>query len=293
MAGHAALMELGPKLDWTRDHRCYERFLDWKREVELLFNSALTDASNPEKSSYVQLWMGKESYPIVRKWTAENKLDFTRRVAEGENPVSSGFLPETYFELLEAEFKPKANRIISIIHLWTQVKQGNAELNEWITRIINLVEECGYTDKNRIIRDALIVGTNSDRAKEKIVRKGSDATLEEVLEILQTEYSTDLMVQQYNSETRNVHYLKYDSRKGKGKGKGKKKSSSHSTSKNSSEQNSNSTDKKCLRCGGKWFKGHEKDCKAVKAKCHSCGTIGHFDKVCKKKNSKKQHVLED
>ena len=221
MAGHAALMELGPKLDWTRDHRCYERFLDWKREVELLFNSALTKASNAEKSSYVQLWMGKDSYPIVRKWTAENKLDFTRRVAADGEPISSGFLPETYFELLEAEFKPKANRIISIIHLWTQVKQGNIELNEWITRIINLVEECGYTDKNRIIRDALIVGTNSDRAKEKIVRKGSDATLEEVLEILQTEYSTNLMVQQYNSETKNVHYLKYDSRKGKAKAKGK------------------------------------------------------------------------
>ena len=67
MAGHAALMELGPKLDWTRDHRCYERFLDWKREVELLFNSALTKASNAERSSYVQLWMGKDSYPIVRK----------------------------------------------------------------------------------------------------------------------------------------------------------------------------------------------------------------------------------
>ena len=164
MAGHAALMELGPKLDWTRDHRCYERFLDWKREVELLFNSALTKASSAEKSSYIQLWMGKESYPIVRKWTAENKLDFTRRIAADGNPVSSGFLPETYFTLLEAEFKPKANRIISIIHLWTQVKQGNAELNEWISRIINLVEECGYTEKNRIIRDALIVGTISDRA---------------------------------------------------------------------------------------------------------------------------------
>ena len=291
MAGHAALMELGPKLDWTRDHRCYERFPDWKREVQLLFNSALTKASNAEKSSYVQLWMGKESYPIVRKWTAENRLDFTRRVAADGNPISSGFLPETYFTLLEAEFKPKANRIISIIHLWTQVKQGNTELNEWITRIINLVEECGYAEKNRIIRDALIVGTNSDRAKEMMVRKGSNATLEDVLEILQTEYSTDLMVQQYNSETRNVHYLKYDSRKGKGK----KKSSSHSTSKNPAEQNSNSTDKKCFRCGGKWFKGHEKDCKAIKAKCHSCGTVGHFDKVCKKKNSnsKKQHVLED
>ena len=206
MAGHTALMELGPKLDWTRDHRCYERFLDWKREVQLLFNSALTKASSTEKSSYVQL-MGKESYPIVRKWT---RLDFSRRTASGTQPVSSGFMPETYFTLLEEEFKPKANRIISIIHLWTQGKQGNTELNEWITRIINLVEECGYTDKNRIIRDALIVGTNSDRAKEKIVRKGSDATLEQVLEILQTEYSTELMIQQYNSETKNVHYLKYD-----------------------------------------------------------------------------------
>ena len=83
--------------------------------------------------------------------------------------------------------------------------------------------------------------------------------------------------------------------KAKAKAKARRNPVPTSTSKNSSEQNSNSTDKKCFRCGGKWFKGHEKDCKAVKAKCHSCGTVGHFDKVCKKKNSssKKQHVLED
>ena len=38
---------------------------------------------------------------------------------------------------------------------------------------INLVESCDYGDSSeRIIRDVLIIGCNSDKAKDKIVRQG-------------------------------------------------------------------------------------------------------------------------
>ena len=37
----------------------------------------------------------------------------------------------------------------------------------------NLVESCDYGDSSeRIIRDVLIIGCNSDKAKDKIVRQG-------------------------------------------------------------------------------------------------------------------------
>ena len=39
---------------------------------------------------------------------------------------------------------------------------------EWLTYVYNLVEICDYADsKDRIIRDVLIVGCNSDKAKDR------------------------------------------------------------------------------------------------------------------------------
>ena len=64
-------------------------------------------------------------------------------------------------------------------------------MNEWLTYVYNLVESCDYGDSSeRIIRDVLIIGCNSDKAKDKIVRQGEKIKLHDVIEILQLEDST-------------------------------------------------------------------------------------------------------
>ena len=78
-----------------------------------------------------------------------------------------------------------------LIELWNKSKQGSASLNEWITHVYNMVDQCKYANDrdnimDRIIRDVLIVRCSSSHAKDKIIRKGSTVSLKEVLEILQT-----------------------------------------------------------------------------------------------------------
>ena len=104
------------------------------------------------------------------------KLDFSNPVeipateTTRRKPISSGFILKNYWDLLEAEFKPKGNKLLSVIELWTQSKETSKTLNEWLTYVYNLVEICDYGDaKDRIIRDVLIIGCNSDKAKDKIV----------------------------------------------------------------------------------------------------------------------------
>ena len=64
-------------------------------------------------------------------------------------------------------------------------------MNEWLTYVYNLVESCDFGDSSeRIIRDVLIIGCISDKAKDKIVRQGEKIKLQEVIEILQLEDST-------------------------------------------------------------------------------------------------------
>ena len=109
--------------------------------------------------------MGEQGIPLVKKWTALGKLDFS--ISE-EDDLSSGYTLQNYWNLLEAEFKPKGNKLLSVIELWTRSKQGSKTLNEWLTYVYNLVESCDYGDSSeRIIRDVLIIGCNSDKAKDK------------------------------------------------------------------------------------------------------------------------------
>ena len=61
------LVQDGPKMDWTMDNKIYDRYLIWKSDVELIFSSALSDATPLQKSSYLRLWMGHEGKPLINK----------------------------------------------------------------------------------------------------------------------------------------------------------------------------------------------------------------------------------
>ena len=172
-----AMLESGPKLDWTRDNQMFLRYKKWRSKIELIFRSALSTATPEEKTAYLKYWMGDEGLPLIEKWESTGKLDYSNAhetpAKEGgrSRPLSSGFKLETYWKLLEDEFKPKGNKLLSIIELWTRSKQGDKPLNQWLTQVYNLVNICKYPEDStdRIIRDVLIVGCNSNHARDKII----------------------------------------------------------------------------------------------------------------------------
>ena len=216
-----------------------------------------------------------------KKWTALGKLDFS---SSEEDDLSSGYILQNYWNLLEAEFRPKGNKLLSVIELWTRSKQGSRTLNEWFTYVYNLVESCDYGDSSeRINRDVLIIGCNSDKAKDKIVRQGEKIKFQDVIEILQLEDSTRQTLSEMTSTRQKIHYASYEKKKGTGK-KQKFQSNSNVSSSSSSRQKQDSTgsQKVCFRCKKNYTKGHEKVCKALNAKCNACGIVGHFEIACKK-----------
>ena len=277
-------LESGPKLDWTRDNQMYERYRIWRKKVEFIFCSALADSTPKQLVSYLKYWMGDQGIPLIEKWESTGKLDYSNSretpATEGgrRKALSSGYKLQTYWDLLDEEFKPKGNKLLSIIELWTRSKQGDKPLNQWLTQIYNLVNICKYPEDStdRIIRDVLIVGCNSNHARDKIIRQGEAVTLNEVIEILQTEESTHSTMQQIQSydkkSTGSIYYQTYDSRSKK--------------SKVSNEQNSSSSPtgskKKCFRCGEIFSRQHMKECRAKDITCNGCGIKGHLKKCCKK-----------
>ena len=277
-------LESGPILDWTRDNQMYERYRIWRKKVEFIFCSALADSTPKQLVSYLKYWMGDQGIPLIEKWESTGKLDYSNAketpATEGgrRRTLSSGYKVQTYWDLLDEEFKPKGNKLLSIIELWTRSKQGDKPLNQWLTQIYNLVNICKYPEDStdRIIRDVLIVGCNSNHARDKIIRQGEAVTLNEVIEILQTEESTHSTIQQIQSydkkSTGSIYYQTYDSRSKK--------------SKVSNEQNSSSSPtgskKKCFRCGENFSRQHMKECRAQDVTCNGCGIKGHLKKCCKK-----------
>ena len=278
-------LESGPKLDWTRDNQMYERYRIWRKKVEFIFCSALADSTIKQLVSYLKYWMDDQGIPLIEKWESTGKLDYSNAeetpATEGgrRRILSSGYKVQTYWDLLDEEFKPKGNKLLSIIELWTRSKQGDKPLNQWLTQVYNLVNICKYPEDStdRIIRDVLIVGCNSNHARDKIIRQGEAITLNQVIEILQAEesaYSTMRQIQDYEKKpTSSIHYLSYDSRS--------KKSKTPSNKQNSSSSPTGSK-KKCFRCGEPFSKQHMKECRAQNVTCNGCGIKGHLKKCCKK-----------
>ena len=277
-------LESGPKLDWTRDNQMYERYRIWRKKVEFIFCSALADSTPKQLVSYLKYWMGDQGIPLIEKWESTGKLDYSNSretpATEGgrRKALSSGYKLQTYWDLLDEEFKPKGNKLLSIIELWTRSKQGDKPLNQWLTQIYNLVNICKYPEDStdRIIRDVLILGCNSNHARDKIIRQGEAVTLNEVIEILQTEESTHSTMQQIQSydkkSTGSIYYQTYDSRSKKSKVSNKQNSSSSPTG----------SKKKCFRCGENFSRQHMKECRAQDIICNGCGIKGHLKKCCKK-----------
>ena len=270
MAGK--IVDSGPMMDWTRDNQIYTRYRMWKAKVELHFSSIYADYTMEQKSAFLRLWMGDEGLPLIMKWTDTGRLDFSKT----SDPPSSGYILQTYWDLLEEELKLKGNRLISIQELFSdKSRQGSRTLNNWLTYVYNLVESCNYGDsKERIIRDILFVGCSSQNAKDSIVRKGEDVKLQEVLNILQMEESTRNTLQMVNSTPPvQMHYASYENNK-------KSKKKHHSSEQNANSNNSTKSSKSCFRCGKPYFQGHDAECKAIGATCNECFKTGHFQIVC-------------
>ena len=161
---------------------------------------------------------------------------------------------------------------------------GDKALNQWLTHVYNLVNVCKYPEDSidRIIRDVLIIGCNSNSARDRIIRQGEAITLNQVIEILQTEESTRSMMQQIQEFqgrlVQSVHYVSYDSRSKKSK-----KPSNEQNSSSSNPTGSTSPRKrKCFRCGEPYSRKHLEECRAKNVTCDGCGINGHFKKCCKK-----------
>ena len=159
----------------------------------------------------------------------------------------------------------------------------------------------------RAIRDAIFLGMNSQKARDKAINlmneEGKVLTVDFLMNQLEIEdcNSHHKSLSQLNSTT-SVNFVLYDHRQNK-QGKNKKNvcSGKQMGQNKSGEQGSSNSghhyrkppgmDGKCMRCGKPDHQPGQK-CAAKNAKCKECHKIGHFHKVCqsKKRATQRAHL---
>ena len=193
---------------------------------------------------------------------------------------------------------PRSNPLLAVeeLHL---TKQGSMTSQEFHSQILEIVKRCRFPHQaaeDRAVRDAIFIGMNSQRTKDKAINfmneeDGKEVTVEFLLNHLAVEdgNSQHRFLSQLDSST-SVNVVAYDRRQNKGKSNRSRNSNGREREQNKSRgHNSSSTvqtsrkppgmEGKCMRCGRPEHEQGEK-CAARHAKCKDCHKIGHFYKVC-------------
>ena len=71
-----------------------------------------------------------------------------------------------------------------------------------------LVKDCGYADPDEMVRDRVVIGCYSSKAREKLIHEGSDLTLEKAIDIARTEEISQAQLQTMATENPSINSVK-------------------------------------------------------------------------------------
>ena len=287
--------------DWTADKNIYQRWQLWSHKARLALD-AMEGDNEKTKISYLHHWLDGKGISKIKGWRNSKTLITQAEYDALEERDRKGKYSldkiESYFSLVESILIPRSNPLLAVeeLHL---AKQGSMTSEEFYSQILEIVKRCRFPNQaaeDRAVRDAIFIGMNSQRAKDKAINlmneeEGKEVTVEFLLNHLAVEdgNTQHRFLSQLDSNT-SVNMVAYDRRQNKGKNNRAKNNNGREREQNKSRvQTSSSTaqpsrkppgmEGKCMRCGRPEHQQGEK-CAARNAKCKDCHKIGHFYKVC-------------
>ena len=287
--------------DWTNDKSIYQRWQLWSHKARLALN-AMEGHSDTAKISYIHHWLDGKGISKIQGWMNSKILisqeEYDAQEERDRKGRYSSDKIESYFSLVENILTPRSNPLLAVeeLHL---AKQGSMTSQEFHSQILEIMKRCRFPNQaaeDRAVRDAIFIGMNSQRTKDKAINfmneeEGKEVTVEFLLNHLAVEdgNSQHRFLSQLDSST-SVNMVAYDRRQNKGKSNRSRNSNGREREQNKSRgHNSSSTvqtsrkppgmEGKCMRCGRPEHEQGEK-CAARHAKCKDCHKIGHFYKVC-------------
>ena len=287
--------------DWTADKNIYQRWQLWSHKARLALD-AMEGDNEKTKISYLHHWLDGKGIDKIKGWMNSKILitqaEYDALEERDRKGRYSSEKIESYFSLVENILTPRSNPLLAVeeLHL---AKQGSMTSQEFYSQILEIVKRYRFPNQaaeERAVRDAIFIGMNSQRAKDKAINlmneeEGKEVTVEFLMNHLAVEdgNSQHRFLSQLDSST-SVNMVAYDRQQNKGKSNRSRNNNGREREQNKSRgQTSSPTaqtsrkppgmEGKCMRCGRLEHQQGEK-CAARNAKCKDCHKIGHFYKVC-------------
>ena len=239
--------------DWTHDKNIYQRWQLWYHKARLALN-AMEGHSDTAKISYIHHWLDGKGISNIQGWRNSKILISQEEYDALEERDRKGRYSsdkiESYFSLVENILTPRSNPLLAVeeLHL---AKQGSMTSQEFHSQILEIVKRCRFPNQaaeERAVRDAIFIGMNSQRTKDKAINfmneeEGKEVTVEFLMNHLAVEdgNSQHRFLSQLDSST-SMNMVAYDRRQNKGKSNRSRNSNGREREQNKSRgHNSSST----------------------------------------------------
>ena len=268
--------------------------------------------SEKTKISYFHHWINGEGMGHIESWKNSKTLISQSAYDELESTEGeySSERIESYFTLFELLLAPKSNPLLAVEELHF-TKQGSMTSGEFHSHIVKIAKRCKFPNpeaEERAIRDAILLGINSQWARDKAINLMNEKAKELTVKFLMNQLAIEdcnaqhKILSQLNSSS-SMNFAAYDHRQNKGKSNKSKHNSRKNVGQNNSRAQGSSNhsqlstkppgmEGKCMRCGKPEHQPGQK-CVATNAKCKECHKIGHFHKVCQsRERGRRAHLVQ-
>ena len=268
---------VAPSMDWSSPGDMHKRFKLFKQKCQLIFDGPFENVDEAKKVRHLLLWVGDKGLEIYNTATFSTEADKLKII-----PV---------LNVLENYTKPQSNQILARYQLRC-LKQGDMPVEEFVTKARLLIDDGGYDQRIKMdtLRDTLVFGVTSDKVRRDAIAIGNALTFQQVYDLAKVDESTRTQMKAITQgeEKSTVHEVHSKKKYRNLKVQNQDRMTS-SFSKSKKPQLIQFKSKGCLRCGN----NHSSTavCPAKNVRCNYCNVIGHYQKVCMKKNMKKVHEI--
>ena len=237
--------------DWTRDKNIYQRWQLWSHKAKLALD-AMEGDNGKTKISYLHHWLDGKGISKIKGWKNSKILISQEEydaLPERERKGKYSFdKVESYFTLCENILTPRSNPLLAVeeLHL---AKQGSMTSEEFYSHILQIVKRCQFPNQEaeeRAIRDAIFIGMNSQRARDKAINlmneEGKEVTVDFLMNHLAVEdgNSQHKFLSQINSNS-SMNMVAYDRRQNRGKSSRGKQSNGRNGAQNKTRAQASSS----------------------------------------------------
>ena len=187
---------------------------------------------------------------------------------------------------LEQRFAPALSQILARAQFNRRFQQPGEDASQFATALRALAAKCGYREQmvGELIRDRLVAGCKDEKIRERFLQEPDSLTLEDALKLAQTFERAISEMKAVKEETMAV----LDRISAPSSQRSDRKACDFKFPKPTSDNPI-----KCFNCGYRGHKSNSSACPAIGKTCNMCGKTGHFGRVCRSSNTKRDSEVRE